>query len=295
MVVVSRGVVQGSLLALAAAFLGSGFVAGKVLLRRIPPIALVGWRFVAAAVVVGAIAAVVDRSGWRVPPLRVALIGLLQTAAVMSLLYTGMRVLPAGTSAVLLFTNPLWVAVMAAVVLGERLSRAAVVGLLAGVAGVVAILGGVRGSAHLADDALVLGAAVAWASATVLTTRLPAGASTWWVNAGQMAVGGVVLLLVSLVVHQRFPVDLSVADWGWFGWLTVVGTAGGFGLWLVGLRMGGATRSSAYLFLVPLFAVLASAVLLGESFGWLQALGGAGVLAALVLVGMRPAVVELPE
>jgi len=294
-VVVSRGVLQASILVLAAVFLGSGFVAGKVLLRSVPPIALVGWRFVAAAVVVGAIAAVVDRPGWRVPPLRVALIGLLQTAAVMSLLYTGMRVLLAGTSAVLLFTNPLWVAVMAAAVLGERLSRAAVVGLLVGVAGVVAVLGGVRGSAHIADDALVLGAAVAWATATVLATRLPEGASTWWVSAGQMAVGGVVLLVASLVVHQRFPLDLSAADWGLFGWLTVAGTAGGFGLWLVGLRMGGATRSSVYLFLVPLFAVVASALLLGESFSWLQALGGAGVLAALVLVGAEPEVVELPE
>lgn len=286
---------QGLILVLAAALLGSGFVAGKVLLRSVPPIALVGWRFVAAAVVVGAIAASVDRSGWRVPVLRVALIGLLQTATVMSLLYTGMRVLPAGTSAVLLFTNPLWVAVMAAAVLGERLSRSAVAGLLAGVAGVVAVLGGVRGSAHVADDAAVLGAAVAWAAATVLTTRLPAGVSAWWVSAGQMAVGGVVLIVVSLVVRQRFPVDLSAADWGWFGWLTVAGTAGGFGLWLVGLRMGGATRSSVYLFLVPLFAAVASVLLLGESFSWVQALGGAGVLVALALVAARPVVVEQTE
>ena len=48
----------------------------------------------------------------------------------------------------------------------------------------------IGGSAHVADDAAVLGVVVAWAAATVLTTRLPAVVSAWWVSAGQMAVGG---------------------------------------------------------------------------------------------------------
>lgn len=105
--------------------------------------------------------------------------------------------------------------------------------------GRVAVLGGAQGSAHVADDAVVLGAALAQSAATVLTTGLPAGVSTWWVSAGQMAVGGWSCSSCRWSCTNASPSDLAAADWGWFRWLTAPGTAGGFGLWLVGLRMGG--------------------------------------------------------
>ena len=71
--------------------LGLGFPAGKILLKTIPPIALVAWRFIAAALFVAAVAQIADRGRHRVPVGKVAAIGALQTAAVMGLLYTGMK------------------------------------------------------------------------------------------------------------------------------------------------------------------------------------------------------------
>lgn len=106
---------------LASTFLmGSSFVCGKVLLNAgFPSLLLVGWRFLLAAVATLPLArlesgSVCDalfcaRLSSRQATI-VAIIGLTQTAAVMSLLFMAMRSVSAVTAAILLFTNPVWVA-----------------------------------------------------------------------------------------------------------------------------------------------------------------------------------------
>lgn len=277
---------QALVLTLAAALLGSGFVAGKILVAKIPPLSLVGWRFIGASLAVLILAIAFDRKNWRIPPFKITLLGLLQTTAVMALLYTGLKVLPASTSSVLLFSNPIWVALFSIILLREPLTKSTGAGLILGIAGVIAVLGGVQGASHLGDDALVLGASFAWSFATMLSTRLPRSVSSWWVSTMQMAVGGIALLILATLSHQHFPAHISNSDWAWFAWLTLAGTAGGFGLWLVGLRMGEATGASAYLFLVPLFAVVFSALILSERLSLLQLLGGVLIFGSLILIGI---------
>ena len=50
------------------------------------------------------------------------------------------------------------------------------------------------------------------------------------------------------------------------------------------VRHGGATRTSGYLFLAPLFTVVLSFLVLGTTLSWRQALGGALIGLALWLV-----------
>ena len=67
----------------------------------------------------------------------VATIGLLQTAGTMGLLNIAMSLgVSSSMSAVLLFTNPLWLAVLAHFILKERLTMIKVVALVIGVIGV---------------------------------------------------------------------------------------------------------------------------------------------------------------
>ena len=87
----------------------------------------------------------------------VATIGLLQTAGTMGLLNIAMSLgVSFSMSAVLLFTNPLWLAVLAHFILKERLTMIKVVALVIGVIGVTiclgldrSLLGGVRVSHYL--------------------------------------------------------------------------------------------------------------------------------------------------
>lgn len=120
-------------------FMGSSFVAGKVLLRAVPPLPLVGWRFLLAATFTAALLAMrpaqraqarqeLRELSWRDWAV-VALIGGLQTTAVMGLLFWAMQSINAGQAAILLFTNPLWVAALAPFALREALSRRSIFAL----------------------------------------------------------------------------------------------------------------------------------------------------------------------
>ena len=137
---------------LGATFLmGSSFIAGKILLGHgVPAILLVGWRFLVAACATLPLlamtrgplraqlwpSAMAPRQVWTV-----AAIGLLQTAAVMGLLFVGMRSIPAAAAAILLFSNPIWVALLGRLFLHEPLGPVRVAGLVLGMLGVALAIG----------------------------------------------------------------------------------------------------------------------------------------------------------
>jgi drug/metabolite transporter (DMT)-like permease len=268
-------------------FMGSSFVAGKILLAKVPPLPLVGWRFVVAAL---ALLPLALRDGLRVPAAEwpgVVAVGLLQTTGVMALLFLAMESIPAATASILLFTAPLWVAALARMLLGERLARAQVVGLALGVVGVALAVGGRAGAGTLAGDLLALGSAWCFAGAAIVVKRVQARVPSWTLSFWQMAVGAIALLVLAEASGQRWPSGLDAADWAWFLWLAIPASSGSFGLWFLALTWGGAARTSAFLFLAPLFTILLSVPVLGDRPGPGQLAGGACVAVALYLVN-RP-------
>ena len=106
----------------AATFLmGSSFPTGKILLAKVPPFSLAGWRFIAAALATLPIALWAARAGRWIPSvagsvragiLTTVCIGLMQTGGTMGFLNLALRTLPASTAAILLFSNPIWVALL---------------------------------------------------------------------------------------------------------------------------------------------------------------------------------------
>ena len=299
------------MLVAATLLMASSFIAGKILLAAgIPPFLLIGWRFffAACATLPLVLAAESSLSITLLPPhlslrewIVVALIGLLQTAATMGLLFLALRTISAGTAAILLFTNPLWVALIGHFVLHERLSGLRLLGLLCGIFGIALALG--ASGTGISDEPLIgkltgLAAALCWALATILNKRSKLVINVWALSFWQMLIGALILLVFAYAQGQRWPVAaLSSLDlWGWFVWLAVPGSTGSFGLWFLALRRGGATQTSGYLFLAPLFTVILSALMLGTSLSAEQAFGGFLVGTALWLVNrvQRPALERFP-
>ena len=101
-------------------------------------------------------------------------IGLVQVAAVMGLVQLGLTNVPAGRSAILSYTTPLWVVPGAIIILGERLRLAKLAALLLGISGVVVMFNPVAFNWN--DDKAVIGngyllaAAALWA-ATIIHVR----------------------------------------------------------------------------------------------------------------------------
>jgi drug/metabolite transporter (DMT)-like permease len=288
---------------IAATFLmGSSFVAGKILIQQgFPSLVLVGWRFLVAAlatlplVLLGKaplrqaqMPAGVGARAWALA----GLIGLLQTAGGMGLLFVELKTVSPSTAAILLFTNPIWVALMGRLFLDESLNGVRLSGLVLGVLGVGLAIGASPAaltgqSGALVGEGLGLGAAVCWASATIINKRARLPFSTWALSFWQMLVGAVALLIFAYANGEHWPQATSTLQWGWFLWLAIPGSTASFGLWFVALSKGGATRTSGNLFLAPLFATILSFFILGTTLTWMQGAGGVLIGVALWLVN-RP-------
>jgi len=278
--------------------MGSSFVAGKILLQGgFSPMILVGWRFLVAALAALPVLYVESDRPLRAlfPSLLsardaavIALIGLLQTAAVMGLLFLAMTSISASTAAILLFTNPIWVAVLGFVFLEESLHGARILGLVLGIIGVGLAIGpsadALSSFRAIRGDAIAIASALCWATATVINKKANLSIGSWALSFWQMLIGAVAILAVGYALGERWPTHVTIAQWNWFIWLSIPASTGSFGLWFVALSKGGATRTSGYLFLAPLFTVILSFVIMGSNLTWLQAGGSVMIGLALWLV-----------
>lgn len=275
---------------LVTAVWGVAFVGIKEVTAHGPPLTLAGARFVLGGALLIPLArrraAAPPPAGRRVRPLsgrEVLLVAVLQTTALYGLGFIGVQHTTAGAAALLLNTNPVMVALLAWPMLGEPLGRSSVAGTALAVAGVVLVsLRSGLGSPF--GIALLLGGALAWASASIVIKRL-GSVDLMRLSCGQMLAGGVPLLLLGVLAEHRLP-HPTTASVLWFAFLVIPATAVNFVLWFGLLERYSATAMTSWLFLIPVFGVLSGAALLDEPLTWRIA-GGAVLVIAGVLLTQR--------
>jgi drug/metabolite transporter (DMT)-like permease len=216
------------------------------------------------------------------------LLGLVNTSLFFGLWFLAAPSIPPGETAVIVYTFPLWVTMLSVPVLGHRVGRWTGGAMAAGFLGVILVSepwAGAGASLAPVPVAMLLLGSVSWAVGTVLIQRRFAGPALLTVNAYQL-LGGAVGLLAAAVVVEPSSLPPASPSLLWIVlWLGLVGTAFAYGIWFWLLASVPAPRLSSYAFLVPVVALLASAVLLGERLDVLQGIGVALVLAAIYLVG----------
>lgn len=147
----------------------------------------------------------------------------------------------------------------------------------------IALMG--RSSATPLGIALVLAAAAAWAASNILAAKAgPVNMVAFVVWASPFAV--VPLLIASLAIEGRaaFMTSLTSTDpvvWGVTAWQAYANTLLGYGIWNFLLSRYPASRVAPLAFMVPIFGMLASALILHEG---LQAWKLAAI--SLVMVGL---------
>ena len=266
---------------------GVAFVGLKEVVAHGPPVTLAGARFVLGGALLLPLARrrahMPSPPGRRLRPLsgrEILLVALLQTTALYGLGFLGIQRTGAGASALLLNTNPVMVALLAWPMLGEPLRGTSLAGIVLAVAG-VATVSVSSGLGTPVGIALLLGAALAWASASIVIKRLGA-VDLLRLSCLQMLVGGLPLLALGITFEHRLP-HPTLAAWGWFAFLVIPATAVNFALWFRLLERYSATAMSSWLFLIPIFGVLSGAVLLDEPIGWRVLVGGLLVVLGLIL------------
>jgi drug/metabolite transporter (DMT)-like permease len=254
------------LLALSILLWGGGFRATAAAVDHTSPLMLSAVRTCVAAV---ALLVLLRALGARFPPARLwgwaALTGLLGAA----LFYYGIGEATeragAAPAAVLANTAPFFVLVLGWAFLQERVTWRGIGGLVIGFAGVVVMVSSQLGEAAGAVDlvvgsALALAAALAWGITTLLVKWLlgrDPSIDLVGFTTGQHVVAGVVLAALGLGIEGVDTTRWSSGDfWGGIAFLALGGSAIAYVAFFASLRRLEAVRASAWLFLVPVVAVI---------------------------------------
>ena len=222
---------------------------------------------------------------------RVAMLAFFNIAGWNGFVLFGVQQLPAGRSAILAYTMPVWATLISFAILREPLDRRKIIGLALGMLGMAVLLGDdLRHVRDLSTGALlILCAAIFWALGTVLLRKwkppIPQNTLSGWM----MLLGWTPLVLMA-PFFETHPVSYlgHLSGAAWFAILYNIFLAGTLAhwAWFTLARTLPVAVSSMSSLPVPVVGVFAGMLVLGERPGISEFAALALVLSSLVAVLM---------
>jgi drug/metabolite transporter (DMT)-like permease len=285
---------------------GSTYLGIDVAERALPPMLMLGIRFLIAGVLLhawarkrGEVAA--ERPGlrqWRAA----ALVGFLLLVVETSAVAFSEKHLPTGLAALIVASVPLFMAMIDRAFFGIRIPLLAGVGILAGLAGVGLLTAG-GGAVDPLWALVLLGGSLAWAVGSAYARVAPLPGGSVLSASMQMLTAGASLLVISAAKGDLGHVHASALSFTSIGSIAYLV---GFGSILAYTAYGWLLRNAAtpllstYAYVNPAVAVVLGWLFVGEHLGVRELVAGLVVVAsvALILLARRPApakVVQLPR
>jgi len=274
---------------------GSTFLSIRIGVREVPPFLLAGMRFAAAGVILYAwmrLQGVKSPSAreWVGSSLLACIIFLFDYGA---LFWAEQRV-PSGIAAVVLATIPVFIALLDIIFLrAQRLTFRLAAALAIGLGGVAVLM---NNSATLGEAPIdrmgvlaLLGAAVSWSVATILTRKATLPSSKAMSAAAQMLSGGVQLLVFAAVIGETRNFhfgSVSMKVWIALAYLVVAGSLAGFTAYIWLLHYESPTKVGTYAYVNPVVAVVIGYFFGGETLGMRTLLGTALILVSVLTVAL---------
>lgn len=195
-------------------------------------------------------------------------LAIFRLAAVFTMVFTGLQLIPPGRSSVIVWTASLWTVPLAAAFLGEKMVGRRWVGLWLGISGVLVLfepwqLSWSKPGVILGHVLLILAAMTNAATSVHIRghrwTMTPLQAIPW-----QLAGAAIILLILALVTD-----GIPEIDWtGQLGWIVayqgLLATGTAFWAQIVILRNLAAVSTNLTLMAVPVVGVVSSALFVGE-------------------------------
>jgi len=220
---------------------------------------------------------------------KAAILGVLNIGAFFPLLFLTAYHLPGGVAATLNATQPLVVAVLAVILLGQPLSGWRLGWGVVGMLGVALIV--LRGEATLDAVGIIagIGAAASMATGVTLTKRWgrPENVGPMAFAGWQLSAGGLFLLPITLLI-EGVPDTVTTMGIGGYAWLGLIGGLLTYTLWFSGIGRLPVTSAALLGLLSPIVAAVLGAVFLDQLLGALQLLGFVLALAAIAAGQFNP-------
>lgn len=278
---------------------GGTFIAGRLLAGSVEPASAAFLRFFIASAAMLVVTRLVEKK-FIIPTgklwIPLILLGMTGVFAYNVFFFSGLQLISAGRASLIISCTPLVITIFAAIFLGERLTPLKAFGVLLSLSGaIIVISNGHPGSLFTGgfgpgEQALV-GCVLSWSAysligRSVLATLSPLNAVCY------SSMIGTVLLSIPAAYEGLFGrlATISSLDWASLAYLGIGGTALGFSLYYQGIKKIGAMRAGIFINLVPLFSILLSWLILGESVKIIVLTGGFLVLTGVTLTNLRRSV-----
>jgi len=268
---------------------GMGLVIAKPAVDQFPPILLMALRFTVSALALVWFVQVPRTALWKL-----AVAALIGSTVQYGLTFNGLRLLDASTTGLIVQAEAPFLALVAAIFLGERLGQKRILGMAIAFAGIYLITGEPRIAGQELGVALVLGGACTWAiGQTIIRTLGEIGGLTAvaWIS----VMAAPQLFAASALVERDQLAALAGAGWAVWGtvlYLGLVMTALGYSCWYHVLGRYEVNRVAPFLLLTPVSSLVGGALFLGEPLTPTILAGAAVVIAgvSLLVIERRPAV-----
>ena len=272
-------------LAVLALVWGYNWVVMKVAVHDAPPFTFAAWRTLGGGVALLMTALVLRKPLRPQFPVAFFWIGVFQTTCFVGLVTWAVVSGGAGQVAMLAYTMPLWVSLLAWPFLGERIGPWQAAAMIVALAGIACMIGPLR-SVGVAELLAVI-AGLAWAVGIILTKRLQRAArvDVFGLTMWQMLFGGLILSAIAVIVPSHptlwtTPYVLAVA------YNVILATALAYTLWTFVLEVLPARDAGMGTLANPVVGALAAWLQLGEMPTPLSATGMLLIAAGLVLLSL---------
>jgi drug/metabolite transporter (DMT)-like permease len=282
---------------------GSTYLAIRVAIDTIPPFLMAGVRFLVAGAVLYAVAIgrgerEADRPGpreWRAA----AVAGILLLVCGNGAVVWAEQHVDTGPTSLIIATVPLWMVLIAGLVLREGVSGREILGIILGLAGLVVLVGVPgEGGLHAAGAALLLVASLSWASGSMYSRRAPLPRRPLVSTAMQMLVGGAGLAVLGGLTGELAELELSrvtLASALGLVYLIVFGSLVAFSAYVWLLQNARTSLVSTYAYVNPVVAVFLGWAILDEPITAATVMAGAVIVAAVALIVTGRGRVARPE
>ncbi len=275
---------------------GASFIATKIAVGQISPISVVWIRFAMGIPIL--FLAVAMRKQFALPKRRewlyFALLGFVGISFHQWLQSNGLQTSQATTTAWIVATTPMFIAIFGWLALKEKLTPVQAFGILLSTLGVLVVVSKgdfaalAIGQFGAPGDVLILISSVNWAVFSILSRHglknHPSTRMTFWV----MTLGW--LITSAVFFAQGKTTDLALLDIrGWWAmiFLGIFTTGLAYIAWFDALSQLPAAQTGAFLFIEPPTSMVVAAIVLGEAVTWASLLGGVVILSGVWLVNRQ--------
>lgn len=269
---------------------GVNFAVAKLGLAELPPILFVTLRFIIVSIVLVPFVPV-PHGRWRDILILAAVFGGIH----FPLMFSGMALVDAAVSSILVQIQVPAAAALAAIFLGDKIGWRRMSGMAVAILGVAILAGSPTEASSPWGVAMVIVGGIAFAVASIWMKRL-ADLDAATINGWMSLFATAPLLAYSLTLEEGQLTAIAGASWhAWFAvaFQAIAIVILSYWLWYRLLRRYSVNQTMPYLLLLPIFGVLGGVVLRGEPVTWAMALGGAlTIVGVAVIILRRPKSVE---